>query len=353
MGPRNLSPKQVCICAAQVPFVRGGAEILTEALRDSLRQAGYACEIVQLPFKWYPNERNLDACLAWRLLDLTEADGKRIDSVLCTKFPSYVVSHPNKVIWLYHQFRDIYDLWGSPYSLFKQTDGDAKIREQLVGIDRMALSEAKKLFAISQNVANRLERSTGLKAEVLYPPPRHENAYYCENYGDFVLFVSRLEPKKRLMELLEAMRLVQTPLRCVVMGEGPLYNQAKQFTVLQGLSEKVSFRGFVLEEELVQLYANCCCVFFGPLDEDYGLVTLEAFRSHKPVVTFADSGGVLEFVRHGVNGFILEKDPAVLAACLDELYAARHVCRQLGEAGFESIRDITWKATIGRLAQAL
>ena len=41
----------------------------------------------------------------WRLLDLEEADGRRIDLVVATKFPSYVVRHREKRVWLVHQFR--------------------------------------------------------------------------------------------------------------------------------------------------------------------------------------------------------------------------------------------------------
>ena len=50
-----------------------------------------------------------------------------------------------------------------------------------------------------------------------------------------------------------------------------------------------------------------------PFDEDYGLATLEAFLAAKPVVTARDSGGTLEFVRDGVNGFVVEPDPAAIA----------------------------------------
>ena len=44
------------------------------------------------------------------MLDLEEADGRPIDLVVGTKFPSYLVRHPNKRVWLVHQFRQAYDL---------------------------------------------------------------------------------------------------------------------------------------------------------------------------------------------------------------------------------------------------
>ena len=46
--------KKVVITASQVPFVRGGAELMVELLKKNLVERGYDAEIVSLPFKWYP-----------------------------------------------------------------------------------------------------------------------------------------------------------------------------------------------------------------------------------------------------------------------------------------------------------
>ena len=76
-------------------------------------------------------------------------------------------------------------------------------RRSVQRLDRLALGEATRLFAISANVAGRLERSTGLVAEVLSHPPQ-ALAYHCDGYGDFVLSASRLDRAKRIDLLLEA-----------------------------------------------------------------------------------------------------------------------------------------------------
>ena len=101
---------RVAVCAPQVPFVRGGAEIMAETLVDELRARDHEAELVTVPFKWYPGTRVLDQAFLWRLLDLTESDGRPIDLVVATKFPAYVVRHPNKRVWVLHQFRQAYEL---------------------------------------------------------------------------------------------------------------------------------------------------------------------------------------------------------------------------------------------------
>jgi hypothetical protein len=55
---------RVVVATAQVPFIRGGAEILAEGLRHALRAQGHEAEIVAIPFKWYPPERVLEQVLA-------------------------------------------------------------------------------------------------------------------------------------------------------------------------------------------------------------------------------------------------------------------------------------------------
>src|SRR2546430_11545650 len=101
---------RIAVCRPQVPFARGGVEIFTDDLATELRARGHDADLVTVPFKWYPGERVLTQAFLWRLLDLDEADGRKIDLVVATKFPSYAIRHPNKVVWLVHQFRQAYEL---------------------------------------------------------------------------------------------------------------------------------------------------------------------------------------------------------------------------------------------------
>src|ERR687883_1443206 len=163
---------RIAVCAPQVPFERGGAEIFADDLVAELRAREHDVDLVTVPFKWYPGERVLSQAFLWRLLDLSEVDGRPIDLVIATKFPSYAVRHPNKVVWLLHQFRQAYELDRTELGQFGEAAEDRALRRAVQRFDRVALAEARKLFATSRNVADRLERSTGLSAEVLPHPPQ-------------------------------------------------------------------------------------------------------------------------------------------------------------------------------------
>src|SRR3954447_15630643 len=95
-GTRRVAPLKIAVCRPQVPFTYGGAEIFSDTLVTELRGRGHEAEIVSVPFKWYPGTRVLTQAFLWRLLDLTETDGRPIDMVVATKFPSYAIRHPEK-----------------------------------------------------------------------------------------------------------------------------------------------------------------------------------------------------------------------------------------------------------------
>ena len=88
--------RNVLICTTQVPFTTGGAESHVEGLRRALVGAGYNAEVAALPFKWYPPSEIVRGALAWRMLDVTEANGKPIDLVVGMRFPAYAVAHPRR-----------------------------------------------------------------------------------------------------------------------------------------------------------------------------------------------------------------------------------------------------------------
>jgi glycosyltransferase involved in cell wall biosynthesis len=113
--------------------------------------------------------------------------------------------------------------------------------------------------------------------------------------------------------------------------------------------DRVDFLGSVGDDQLVDLYANALGVIYAPFDEDFGYVTLEAFLARKPVITGRDSGGVLEFVEHEVNGFVLPPEPAAIAEAVNRLHHHRPQAAAFGDAGHTRAAAITWDGVIDKL----
>jgi glycosyltransferase involved in cell wall biosynthesis len=80
-------------------------------------------------------------------------------------------------------------------------------------------------------------------------------------------------------------------------------------------------------------------------------VTLEGFAARRPVVTLADSGGPLEFVRDGQTGFVADPEPRAIADAFDRLFADRRAAAAMGAAGREVLEGEVppWPEVVTRL----
>jgi glycosyltransferase involved in cell wall biosynthesis len=346
--------KSVLVCAVQAPFITGGAEILVSELRANLERRGFRVDVAAVPFKWYPVSEIVRQALAWRLLDLTESNGQPVDLVIPTKFPSYLVRHPRKVTWLFHQHREAYDLYGTEYCSFTDSPEDQQALAAIHAMDTAALAECRAVYTISRNVAARLSRYNGLSGTPLYPPPHHLGRYRCEEDGDFLFYAGRLDRLKRLDLAIDAMKRVRGGARLKIAGTGPLEGELRKQIEGLGVGDRVQLLGFVSAEELVDLYARCRAALYVPLNEDYGYVTVEAMLSGKPVVTTSDAGGPLEFVAAEETGVVAEPAPEALAAAIDALWALPPArLREMGAAGRRRVAGITWDHVIDTLTEGL
>jgi len=343
--------RTVAVCEAQVPFIHGGAEYLVRELVRQFQIAGYETERVSVPFKWYPKTELLRHAAAWRLLDLSETNGRPIDLAVATKFPTYFVRHPRKVTWLLHQHRAAYELAGTIYGDFEHTDEDVSLRAHLMTLDSEMLGESRRLYSIARNTAARAARFNNLSVDVLYHPPRLADRMHAGPYGNYVLSVGRLETIKRVDLAIHALAHAPSDVTLVVAGTGSQDAPLRALAVSLGLDARVRFVGNVDDDALIELYAGALAVVFPPFDEDFGYVTLEAFLAHKAVVTTTDAGEPTEFVTDDVNGYVTEATAEAIGAAFARLADRAHAQR-LGDAGYERARTITWMGVVEQLVGA-
>jgi glycosyltransferase involved in cell wall biosynthesis len=346
--------KSVLVCAAQAPFVTGGAEILVRELAESFRRRGFRTDVVSVPFHAHPPRESVRQALAVRLLELRETTGALPDLVVPTKFPSYLVRHPRKVAWLFHQYREAYDLHATPFGSFTDAPEDRAARAAVHAMDAAALGECRAVFAISRNVADRLARYNRLPATPLHPPPARLSRYRCDGYGEFLLWAGRLEPVKRPELALRALAASGPGARLKLAGAGPLEAGLRRLARELGVEDRVDFLGWVGDEDLVALYAGCRATLYAPVDEDYGYVAVESFLSGKPVLTTTDAGGPLEFVEADASGLVRAPEAEALGEAIDRLFALPDSrLREMGEDGRRRVAHISWDAVVDRLTETI
>ncbi len=314
-------------------------------------RAAIVVDVVALPFAWQPHELIGRSALAWRLLDLAAVNDMPIDQVICTKFPSYAIQHPRKVVWLVHQHRQAYDWYGTPFSDF------ARLRPRIArgaicccvwtaqpwarrsGSTRSRAMSARGSSASTASTANRSTR-----------PSRYDGQLRAGPYGDYILSDARLDAAKRLDLLApgpgthhNAAALRAHQHRAAARAAGAAGWRA------EASASGSSFAATVPDAELIELYAGARAVYYAPFDEDYGFTTVQALAAARPVLTTDDAGGVLEFVEDGANGFVVAPQPEAIAARLDTLAGDGALAARLGSAGPARVAEITWERVIDAL----
>jgi glycosyltransferase involved in cell wall biosynthesis len=340
---------KVLIATTFEPFVSGGDAVLVDSLEAMLRKSGHEVETLRFPFSpSYPEL--LDQMLALRMFDVSHA----ADRLITVRTPSYLLRHPNKVLWFIHHHRGAYDFWGTQYGDLPDTAEGRRYRKAIISADQTAFSEARAIFTNSRVVSNRLLKFNDVASQVLYPPLWNPEQYVCRSYGDSVVYVSRMVRHKRQHLAIEALAHTRTPVRLVLAGPAP---DADYRAELEALAEQHRGRlqlhtGRITEAQKIDLLGNCLGGLYLPWDEDsYGYAALEVQQAAKAVITTTDSGGPLELIEHEANGLIVKPDPKSIAAAMDRLFTDRDLAKRLGENARPRMAalNISWEAVLSRL----
>ena len=342
---------KVLVLNTMVPFLRGGAEALAEQLVRRLNATqGVQAELLRIPFKREPAERLIDEILICRSMRLSGTD-----VMIGLTFPAYLVPHNCKRLWLLHQYRQAYDLWDAGQSNIPNTPRGRDIRKAVIEADNRCFRDCEKILA-TRLVAHRLLHYNSFDSEIMMAPLNDPELFVGGDYGSYVFCGGRINAGKRQHLLVEAMRFTRSNVKLVVAG--PADTPADAARLLDSverydLGNRVYLDLGFLPRERIAKYVNeaLACAYL-PGDEDsVGDVTMEAFSAAKPVLTVSDSGGLLDIVRDGDTGLVVEPDPERLAAAIDRLANNRNATIEMGKEGRVrwSGMNVTWPATIERL----
>jgi glycosyltransferase involved in cell wall biosynthesis len=322
---------------------RGGAERLFDGLHAALLDRGVDAHRIDVE----SDERSFDAILR-SYLRCYDLDLSAFDGVISTKAPTYAVRHRSHVCYLVHTMRVFYDRFAQTFE--QPSDAIHAQRHVVQQIDTAALSRpsVKSIFAVGETVSRRLREYNGLASEVLH----HPSTLKARPSGDFrhILIAGRLHPWKRVDLAIEAARRMRHPVEIVVTGAG---DDAHRLHAMAAANPRFRFVGHVSDDALAALYADALGVIFCPVEEDFGLIAVEALAAGKPVVTCADSGEPARLVRDGVNGFICAPEASAMAERLDWLVDHPEAARRMGASGPDVVASIVWDNVCDRLLSAL
>ncbi|MBY4676802.1 glycosyltransferase family 4 protein [Marinobacterium arenosum] len=378
--------KIAIVAPSPVPYTVGGAEKLWWGMLQNLNQReGYEIELVKVPS---PEQDFWQLMQSYRMF--SEMDLSHFDQVISTKYPAWMVNHPNHHCYLQHKLRGLYDTYhfsGQPLELQEQPaalqpllklmeqpefphqrlpefwaalqQARESLPEELFAfpgpltrkivhfLDSVALrpGSIKRYSAISHNVASRQDYfPEGVPVTVIHHP---SDLPALDNSGDDYIFtISRLDGPKRIRLLIEAFMRTRGDMEFRIAGTGP---EAESLRELAAPDPRVRFLGRINDAEVVRQYGGARFVPFIPYDEDYGLITIEAMQAGKPVITTVDAGGVNEFVEQGVSGYSVDVDADALADAMQRLMDDRQLAAQMGENARQKVAHVRWDITLDRL----
>ncbi|MBN2546850.1 MAG: glycosyltransferase family 4 protein [Spirochaetes bacterium] len=321
----------------------GGAEKLYQGLTDALNKQGINTDLIKIT----TDEKNFDS-IKKSYLEFYDLDLKIYNGIISTKAPSFIINHKNHICYLLHTMRVFYDMF--EFEFKSPTEENYRQKKFIQDLDTLALKypRTKKIFVIGNEVKNRLKKYNNLDSKVLYLALLNEN-YLCKNY-EYIYLPGRLHRWKRVDLVIEAMKHVKSPVKLKIAGKG------EDETFFKSLAKKlknVEFLGYLSDEEMKNKYADALAVVFPPIREDFGLITLEAFKSKKPVITCSDSGEPKYIVKNDFSGFICNPEPKELASKFDQLYNNKELSKNMGINGYNSIIGIKWENTAYELIKAL
>jgi len=239
-------------------------------------------------------------CFDFEQLDLSEYDLIFSSGVLSRSYiptpEQYVINYMHSPPrWLYDIHRERMDMlkWYQPKLLAKFWAQWWRTWD--LTVDRYI----DKYVTNSEITQARIRRYFGRDSEVIYPPVYTKNYEWKSDEGYF-LSLSRANPEKRVDVIIKAFKNLPGKILYVA-GSG-----TEQFKNLAKGCPNIVFLGSVSENEKRALLANCTALISIPMQEDFGIVPIEAFASGKPVIGVKE--GFTQYqIKPYVNGLFAEQ----------------------------------------------
>lgn len=161
-----------------------------------------------------------------------------------------------------------------------------------------------------------------------------------------VLTVGRLGPRKGIGLAIDAVAQTEN-IEFLIAGTGRREKQLRERARRHGISDRVTFLGYVPDSELPALYSSADVFTLTSRYEGFGLVLLEAMACRTPVIGTA-VGGIPTVIDHEKTGFLVAREANLVAARLRQLRNSERRER-MSKAAYEYAQTVDWEEIVKRV----
>lgn len=272
--------------------------------------------------------------------------------------PSEWIRHKNeRVVWYCHTpNREAFDLYD--FRMNRRRPHGKLVYwgciQAFKYFENRTVPKLEHIFANSLNTQERLQKYLGLKSEILHPGVDY-GEFECENYEQYFLYPSRITPEKRFEYAIEAFRQFkrksgQKNWKLIIAGalmrDRPEHVQYYDW-LRRYMQDDGEIRLNLSFQELKKLYSNAYSVLYSPVNEDFGIVPLEAMASRKPCIAM-NEGGPKEALVNGQTGFLVNSIEE-MANRMNYLAERPDETEEMGRKGREHVeKNFSWERFLER-----
>lgn len=333
-------------------FGHDETRLYARRLCKELTTAGHTVELTTIPFSAAVADI-VSQTTAYRLFDL------RNGADLCVGIGpfSHALRHDNKRLWIFSQYGPFYEHWNTPYGALTSSRTNLAARDYVQAMDRAWISEASLVCAASKSLAGAIFEQNGVRAQVLFPALLEDFESAFSGHGDYFLAAGHLAYTARIPLLLSAFDQASTNANLIILGYGPSLEEREYIEKSVAESSRASLITLEFDppyHRFCTLVASAAGFVSAPIRASAAdAFVLAAGSAGKAVITARDSGELARVVEDGVDGYVVEPDPAAIALAMNEIHGNRKRAEQLGSRLAEKLRSVlpSWESVATELTK--
>jgi glycosyltransferase involved in cell wall biosynthesis len=163
-----------------------------------------------------------------------------------------------------------------------------------------------------------------------------------------IVFAGRFMPQKNPLQVVRTLNeLRAVPWQCVMIGDGPLLEEAKRAVGENDLQDRFQFTGWLGGAEVLNWFQRGDILFMPSLSEGLPVVGVEALAKGLAIVA-SQAGGFVDIVEHGRNGYLIpQAESSAFARALGRLLSDKDCLSSFRHASLEK----AWQFDIHRIVE--